>query len=325
MNFLIIGLGSMGKRRIRNLKALKFNNITGFDISRSRCEEVGKEYGVKTAADIRSVDIKSIDAVIISTPPHRHNEWIDFAIKNKKPAFVEASVILKGLLELKRKADKAKVEIIPSSTLRFHPAIRIIRDTVRSGKYGNVVNFSYHLGQYLPDWHPWEKVGDSYTGKKETSGAREMVAFELTWLLEIMGFPRKITGFYGRTMDFGVNIDDTYAIALKFDKAFAALTVDTTARYATRSLIMNLEKAQILWRWDERLVKLYEANNKKWQIINLPKGRAAKGYNPNIIEDMYIDEMASFVNAVKKRGKFPNSLEKDIKILTLLNKVENKR
>ena len=29
--FLVIGLGSMGKRRIRNLKSLGYNNIIGFD------------------------------------------------------------------------------------------------------------------------------------------------------------------------------------------------------------------------------------------------------------------------------------------------------
>ena len=40
MKFLVIGLGSMGKRRIRNLKYLKYKEIIGYDIRRERREEV---------------------------------------------------------------------------------------------------------------------------------------------------------------------------------------------------------------------------------------------------------------------------------------------
>ena len=36
MKFLIIGLGSMGKRRARNLLALKYSNIFGYDINKNR-------------------------------------------------------------------------------------------------------------------------------------------------------------------------------------------------------------------------------------------------------------------------------------------------
>lgn len=36
MRFLVVGLGSMGKRRIRNLQELGFNKIVGFDIRKDR-------------------------------------------------------------------------------------------------------------------------------------------------------------------------------------------------------------------------------------------------------------------------------------------------
>jgi|SRR3989344_1932554 len=325
MKFLIIGLGSMGKRRIRNLQFLKAGEIIGFDIKYERCKEAEEKYGIMTASNIGSVSLAEINAIIISTPPDRHNEWIEFAIQNKKPAFVEASVILEGLFELNEKAKKSGTLIVPSSTLRFHPAIKKIREIVTSCEYGRVVNFSYHMGQYLPDWHPWEQIGDSYTGKKQTSGAREMVAFDLTWLLEIMGFPDHAMGFYGKTMDFGVDIDDTYAIILKFKEAMATFLVDTTARYYIRHLVMNLERAQILWRWDHKVVTLYDAGRKKWLEILLPEGNAAEGYNSNILEEMYIEEMEAFIQALNGKAKFPNSLEKDISVLRLLHKIEDWR
>lgn len=322
MRFLIIGLGSMGKRRVRNLQALNAGEIIGFDLKDERCLEAEEKYGIRTVNNIDLANLAGIDALIISTPPDRHNEWIEFAINNKKPAFIEASVILAGLPELKRKADENRVLIVPSSTLHFHPAIEVISEIVASGKYGKVVNFSYHMGAYLPDWHPWEKVGDSYTGKKETNGVREMVAFELTWLVKIMGYPRDIIGFYGRTTDLGADVDDTYAIAIKFDEAFATLLVDTTSRYHIRHLIMNFKRAQILWRWDRNVVMLYDAERKEWFELSLPEGKAADGYNPNITEEMYTKELSVFIKAVRGNGEFPNSLEKDIKILDLLHKIE---
>ena len=325
MKFLIVGLGSMGKRRIRNLQFLQAGEIIGFDIQQERCKEAEEKYGIRTTSNIGSFNLAEISAMIISTPPDHHNEWIEFAIRNGKPAFVEASVILEGLPGLKEKADESGVLIIPSSTLHFHPAIKKIREIVAGGEYGRVLNFSYHMGQYLPDWHPWEQIGDSYTGKKETSGAREMVAFDLNWLLEITGFPDHVMGFHGKTVDFGADIDDTYAVVLKFKEALATFLIDTTARYYIRHLIMNLEGAQILWRWDYRVVMLYDAGRKEWLEILLPEGNAAEGYNQNILEEMYIEEMRAFIQAVNGKAEFPNSLERDINILRLLHQIENRR
>ena len=48
MNFLVIGLGSMGKRRIRCLKTLGITKIYGFDSRNDRCQEVQQEYNIKT-------------------------------------------------------------------------------------------------------------------------------------------------------------------------------------------------------------------------------------------------------------------------------------
>jgi threonine dehydrogenase-like Zn-dependent dehydrogenase len=42
--FLVVGLGSMGKRRIRNLKSLGYNDIVGFDKRADRRQEAKKLY-----------------------------------------------------------------------------------------------------------------------------------------------------------------------------------------------------------------------------------------------------------------------------------------
>ncbi len=324
MKFLIIGLGSMGKRRIRNLQSLKAGEILGFDRKDERRKEAESKYGIKTFGDFQDAIKESPDVFIISTPPDIHNEYIKLAIKNKKPTFVEASVILEGLEELNNLAKKENVFIAPSCTFRFHPAIEKIKKIVNEGKYGKITNFTYYLGQYLPDWHPSEDIRNFYAGKKETSGAREMVSFELTWIVDILGFPKNIIGFYGKTLEMGVDIDDTYAFAMDFGDKYGSLLIDVVSRYATKSLILNMEKSQITWRWDEDFIKIYDADSKKWDNYSYKKGQSAEGYNKNIIEDIYVEEIKAFIDAVERRGKFPNSLEDDIKVLKLLNKIEEK-
>lgn len=322
MRFFIAGLGSMGKRRIRNLQALGFDEIIGYDIRNDRNKEAKEKYNIKIVDNFECIDFNDIDAMIVSVPPDVHNEYLNLAIIHKKPVFVEASIILSGLKEINRLAKKNKVLIAPSCTLKFHPAIKIIKKIVISKEYGKITNFVYHSGQYLPDWHPWERVTDFYVHKKETGGGREIVPFELTWIVDILGFPKRIIGFFGKTMDVGAPIDDTYAISLDFNGIYGLLLVDVVSRYATRHLTVNLEKGQIVWKWDEQCVWLYDSNKKIWKQTQYQQGKSVEGYNSNIIEDMYIEEIQAFINAIKGTGVFSNSLDDDIKVLEQLYKME---
>jgi hypothetical protein len=83
-----------------------------------------------------------------------------------------------------------------------------------------------------------------------------------------------------------------------------------------------MEYGQILWRWDENVVRLYDAMNKRWIHYNYPQGQTVEGYDRNIIEDMYIEELKLFIDGVENKKEFPNSLDTDIRVLNLLYKVE---
>ena len=47
LRFYIVGLGSMGKRRIRNLAVNGEKDVTGFDIRLDRNAEAKEKYGIK--------------------------------------------------------------------------------------------------------------------------------------------------------------------------------------------------------------------------------------------------------------------------------------
>jgi len=321
MKFLVIGLGSMGKRRVRCLQALHYTDIVGFDPREDRRKEAADKYQVATIDSLESQDLSVFDAFIISTPPNLHTYYAKIAIDYNKPTFIEASVILEEVKEMLA-YNQNNTFIAPSCTLRFHPIIKDITKIIKSGEYGKVTNFSYHSGQYLPDWHPWERVNDFYVSKRIMGGGREIVPFELTWIVDTLGWPVLAKGLFEKTIDFGCEIEDSYAFTLKYADKVGTVLVDVASRYAVRNLIINLEEAQIQWKWDESAFHLFEVKNGRWVHFEQPQFESASGYNKNIGEKMYIDEVDSFIKGIENSKFYPNTVQDDIKVLELLNQIE---
>ena len=262
MSILIIGLGSMGRRRIRCLKALGVKKITGFDINKPRAREVAKDLGISL---IDSIDDylrpSAVDCVIISVSPEAHDVYLRKCVEESIPCFVEASVLIEGLSDIVSK-NNMNHKIAPSCTLCFHPAIKMISKIVSTNELGDVSNFILHSGQYLPDWHPYEKVEDYYVSKKQTGGAREIVPFELTWLTKIFGFPKSVKSFVAKTIDIkgAENIDDTYNCIFDFGRFLGVLVVDVVARRGTRSFELIFSNGHLIWNWENDYVEIIRSD-----------------------------------------------------------------
>lgn len=324
MRFLQIGLGSMGKRRIRCLKRLGLGDITGFDMRGDRRKEAGDLYGISTTDKVSPELFKKFDAVIISTSPAHHLEYMKMSLASRRPTFIEASILPDGLAAIDRAAKKKKVFMAPSCTMMFHPAVKLIKAAVLGGKYGKLTDFSYHSGSYLPDWHPWEPLKGFFASQKKTGACKEIIPVELTWLCDIAGLPTRVVSLYGRTTDLGAPIDDTYVIGLKFRQGFGALIVDAVSRNLVRRLILNMERAQVIWHWENNWLDIYEAASKKWRRITFKLGKAEKGYNKSLAESMYLDEIRAFLKGIGSPGSYPNTLARDIGILGVLEKADEK-
>ncbi len=324
MRIGVIGLGSMGKRRIRNLMQLGFKDLSGFDVRQDRVEEAAGVSNVRVTSDwVNFCAMGPYDCIVISVPPALHNHYIQWCISTGTPCFVEASVISQGLSTLNDLARKRGVLVAPSCTLRFHPAVKCIRDWVLSGKVGSISNVIHVSGQYLPDWHVYEAVSDYYVSAKETGGAREIVPFELTWLLEITGWPISVVGMNGKTIviEGAENIDDTYNILMQGKGFFLNLTVDVVSRKATRRFLLNGSLGQIVWNWDEHRVSFFGPDEKN-EYFDYEAKAAHSGYNKNITEEMYEEEMQTFIHAVRGENIFPNDLTDDIRVLEILEAAE---
>ena len=325
MRFIVIGLGSMGKRRIRCLQTLGFREVFGVDIRQDRRQEAETLYGIRSFSDI-CVAINEVEpaALIISVPPDIHHEYIKVAIDFGIHFFVEASVVDIKMREIIHQLKNSPIIAAPSSTLYFHPAIQLISKMVESNELGKISNIILHSGQFLPDWHTYENVSDYYVSNPATGGGREIVPFELTWFTKVFGFPKRVCGNFRKTIDiFGAQeIDDTYNCLLDYGSFLAVVVVDVVSRHATRRLLINSDKKQLIWDWDTSCVKIFDPEKQEWKEISYTMKDAADGYNANIGENMYVDEINCFIDAIQGQGTYINSMECDYGVLKLLYAIE---
>ena len=286
--YLVIGLGSMGKRRVRCLRALGVDSrdIYGMDRKEGRCMETKDKYGINIIKNKEEIEFSEIRAIIVSLPPDKHFDGVEIALEHGKPVFVEASVILEDVRKIE-KNNKQGVFIAPSCTFMFHPAVKEIKKIVRSGDHGKICDFSYHSGQYLPDWHPWENVQDFYVSNRATGGAREIVPYELTWIIDVMGYPKDIKGYFRKTAgNIGCDIEDSYVCSLDYGDMLGSILVDVTGRNALRNLVINFEEAQLQWRCDREELEIYTPETDSWEKIEMGEMLHEDGYSRTINEVM---------------------------------------
>lgn len=326
MKFLVVGLGSMGKRRVRNLQALGYTEIAGFDARADRRLEAQHKYGIAVFESFESaLAVHKPNALVISTSPESHMTYAFAGHAANLPCFIEASVVDRArILELAEASEASGVVMAPSCTMRYFPGPKLVKQLLVEGLIGRPVNFNYHTGQYLPDWHPWEHIDDFYVSRRETGGAREIVPFELTWLDDIFGDSVPVACIKSKLTDISADIDDLYHCLFRYPgSVLASVTVEVVSRpNATRELRILGTEGELVLSGHDNCVRYATVTNPAWKRVDLGKGSVESGYiNP---EEPYIAELEDFISAAAKgeQSLFPNTLREDARVLASLEQLE---
>ena len=306
MKFLQIGLGSMGKRRIRCLKALGETNIVAFDPREDRRKEAADLYGVATSVDWqRSLASDGVDAVLISTPPDLHYPFVKAALEAGKHTFCEANILTEGADEFLALAARHKITAAPSATMRFHPLYQQMRRLVAEDKaFGKPLAMNFHMGNYILDWHPWEGL-NFYAGRKDTGACREMIPFEFEWMQWIFGPVESVQCTYGRQLDLPTDMDDTYAVVARFASGMiATVLIEVIARYPVRFGRLLSQKGSLDWDFDTNRLHHYDGETKVWRDYKA----AARGFN---IEEMYVAEIDAWLRSCRGEQPWEHTYDHD--------------
>jgi hypothetical protein len=143
----------------------------------------------------------------------------------------------------------------------------------------------------------------------------------MTWFTEVFGFPQNVSCHFRKTIHIegAEGIADTYNAVLDYGNFLANVTVDVVSRQATRRLLINGSKQQLVWNWEDAAVNVFDGASAQWTHLPYDSGTSAAGYNKNIGENMYIDEIRAFVEG---KAAFPNNLDNDHAVLKLLYRLE---
>jgi predicted dehydrogenase len=134
----VIGLGSIGKRHVRNLLDLGCE-VGGHDVDQATERAAIQEFGI----DFASGRLTDAAAWVIATPYDWHLAWVAHAIALRKPMFIEKPL---GSLEQLPHWRKVAAMDLPITQVgyqcRFHPAVAALLRPLRgtSGSFHSECN-----------------------------------------------------------------------------------------------------------------------------------------------------------------------------------------
>ncbi|SHL49747.1 Predicted dehydrogenase [Anaerocolumna jejuensis DSM 15929] len=324
MKVVIIGLGSMGKRRIRLIRKYDSTIIMiGIDSNSDRREASQDEYNILTYSCLEEViGVTEIDCAFICTAPLSHHKIITSCLENGIHVFSELNLVSDGYDKNIALAKEKNLLLFLSSTFLYREEVKKIKSIVE--KSGCLLNYTYHIGQYLPDWHPWENYKNFFVDNIRSNGCREIFAIELPWLLEVFGEIVTIDVAKSKISSLDINYNDNYMVILQHSSGHkGTLAVDIVSRKAVRNLEVFGEHEYL--SWDGTPTGLFQYNfitNENANIELYDEIDRLENYNKFVIENAYLNEIISFFDTLQNRTHPIYNFDKDKEILNIIDRIE---
>ncbi len=320
MNIIVIGLGSMGKRRIRLIKTIYPEFVLyGIDTRADRRAEVKSLFDIVCFESISLIE-NDINCAFVCTSPLSHAGIINECLKRKWHVFTELNLVSDGYEENLKLAAENNCLLFLSSTFLYREEIRYIKSKICSG---GKWNYTYHIGQYLPDWHPWENYNDFFIGNKQTSGCREIFAIELPWLIDTFGNIKKTYTLSDKLTKLNIGYNDNYMVQLVHENGCKGiLLVDVVSPCAVRKFEAYTEGGYIVWNGTPDSLALFDPASKTLTPVPLfEKIEHRDNYAAFVVENAYGNEIKEFFESIENRKKLKYGFDKDKKILELIDTI----
>jgi predicted dehydrogenase len=312
LRVLVIGIGSAGSRHLRNLH---FLGHTEFHALRSQPGASHSELGgvkLRNHYDLSSALAEQPDIAVIANPTSLHIPIALAAAEKGCHLFLEKPVssTLDGIDRLVAMVRKQKLVAAVGYNLRFHPALRALREILQRGEIGDVISVRSWVGQYLPDWHPGEDYRESYIAKPSLGGGVILtLSHELDCLFWLFGDVAEVTAVTGRARNLQMETESLAEITLSFcSGVLGHVHLDCVQRTPQRGLELIGTEGTILLNLRDSTIHVSRSSSRVPEVIEIPRP------DPN---QMYLDEMTDFLAAIEK-GKQPRvPLEDGVAVLKI--------
>jgi predicted dehydrogenase len=312
MRTLVAGLGSIGRRHLRNLLALGERQVLLYRTRRSTLPDDDLA-GLPVETDLRAALDWKPDAVIVANPTALH---LDVAI----PAAEQGCCLLleKPISHSMARVDELQAALVRGGGralvgyhYRFHPGLQRVKALLP--EIGRPLSARAHWGEYLPGWHPWEDYRQAYSARAELGGGVILtLCHPLDYLRWLLGEAEALWAFAARLSDLGVEVEDTAEIGLRFASGIlGSVHLDYNQRPGAHTL--EITGTQGVLRWDNADGRVHihraAAPGEGWQVFPAPPG-----FERN---QLFLDEMRHFIAVVRGADTPRCTLEDGVQALRL--------
>jgi len=311
--FLIMGLGSIGQRHLRNLLSLGAGEIIGYDVNEGIRHKVADEHGIRTYGQMEQALAKGPDVALICTPTSLHIPHALVAAEHGCHLFIEKplSHSLDQVDLLIRITSANNLVTMVGCNMRFHPGPLRIKSILDSAAMGRVYFARIQTCSYLPGWRPWQDYRQSYSARPELGGGCVLDCIhEIDLARWYLGEPKFVYSITRNLGALGIDAEEISEVLCEFNSGVVgSIHLDYVSRSYERSAHIIGEKASLFWSYKEAAVLLYLAEKEAWERYPHPLN-----YDTNL---MFADELAYFVSCVQKSQRTYNEVDEARRTLTL--------
>jgi predicted dehydrogenase len=312
VKILIAGLGSIGRRHLRNLVELGERDLLLLRTGKSTLPE--KELsGFPVVTSLQEGLEHDPDAVIISNPTALHLDVALPAARAGCHLLIEKPVSdsIDGISDLVRAVERSGSRVLVGYQLRFHPGLQAVKRWLEEGRIGAPYYVSAFWGEHLPDWHPWEPFKESYAARRDLGGGVVLtLSHPLDYLRWMFGPIELRWAAVDARSSWNLGVEDSADIFMICGSQTAGhLHLDYLRQPPMHGLEISGSEGTIHWDGLSGAANVYRAEEREWRPAELPGG-----FERNT---MFVDEMLHFIDIVKNDDSPRCTLDDGIEALKL--------
>lgn len=303
---LFIGLGSIGKRHIRNV--LSILSTRG-----DRCEidVVRSGHGGTLDSDLLSAINKvysyddnlasKYDAVFITNPTSMHYSTLQQYSDVGANYFIEKPIFSCADCSLTDLHIQREVNYYVACPLRYNSVLQYVKNNIDCSKVISVRSVS---SSYLPDWRPGTDYRSTYSAHKDMGGGVSIdLIHEWDYLSWLFGMPTKVFSLIDRVSDLEIDSDDLALYMGQNANTVFELHLDYFGRQTIRQLQMFMPNDTAIADIAGGTVTFL----KEGRTIALQEERNA----------FQLREIEHFIDIVDGKCQSDNTVDEAVKILRL--------
>ena len=320
MNILIIGLGSIGQRHLRNLKkiqpkaqfyALRKKYTTPLLNSKNKIikGDLKKKYSLKYIDNLEDINQKKIDidCAFVCTPTSNHIEQTILLVKNNINCFIEKPLgaSLKQIDKLKLLLKRRKNIIsMMGFQLRFNPIIKYLEKIVqKKSPIGKIFSLHIHHGEHIADFHPYEDYRISYAANKNLGGGVILTQIhEIDYLLHLFKNYSFVNtcSLSSKVSDLAIDVEDVFSSSFLLkknsSKVLCSMNLNFLERPKKRKIYFIGQKGSVEACLNTQKVIIFKNAKKVIKKFKFLKN------------DIFIKELKFFISKIKTKKKISNDL-----------------